>query len=156
MLKLSNKVSKVILMIGNPKWFKRRKYTGWGITPKTWQGWLYISLILIPFIAFQAMPFWQATTRIYVTLVWAAFLIIDAGHIMVSLDKDELEYKIEAIAERNAAWVMMSVIITGILYELISSGLKKTLRINPFLVAALFGGMIVKSVTNYVLEKKGV
>jgi len=26
-------------MIGNPEWFQRRKYGGWGIFPKTWQGW---------------------------------------------------------------------------------------------------------------------
>lgn len=35
-------------MIGNPKWFNPRKYTGWGLTPNCWQGWAYIFGFLLP------------------------------------------------------------------------------------------------------------
>lgn len=31
-------------MIAQKEWFGRRKYTGWGVTPKTWQGWVYIAV----------------------------------------------------------------------------------------------------------------
>lgn len=40
-------------MLGNPKWFKRRKYSGWGLTPATWQGWVYLgTLICSVFLVF--------------------------------------------------------------------------------------------------------
>ena len=46
----------------------------------------------------------------YVTIGWVLFLSIDMVHIMMNLDKDEREYKIEAISERNAAWAMVLVV----------------------------------------------
>ena len=30
------------MVLAKPEWFGRRKYTGWGLTPKTWQGWAYV------------------------------------------------------------------------------------------------------------------
>jgi len=56
-----------IKMIGKPEWFKRRKYGGWGIFPKTWQGWVYIAAIIIPFMVFNALPFWSEKTKMIVT-----------------------------------------------------------------------------------------
>lgn len=142
-------------MIGRPEWFQRRKYGGWGITPKTWQGWIYIAIIFIPFAVFQMIPFWDAQLRIYVTIGWLAFLIIDASHIMINLRKDEMETKIEAISERNASWIMVLVLAIGILYQLISGSLQQKVSIDPFLIIALFSGMIMKSVSDIYLEKKG-
>lgn len=37
-------------MIARADWFRRRKYGGWGVSPRTWQGWAYIVAILLPFI----------------------------------------------------------------------------------------------------------
>ena len=34
-------------MIGKSEWFNLRKYGGWGINPKTWQGYIYALLITI-------------------------------------------------------------------------------------------------------------
>jgi len=75
---------------------------------------------------------------------------------MVTLKKDEREYKNEAIAERNAAWFMVLVLVIGILYEIILSGMNNEFSINWFVVLALFGGVIVKAVSNYNLDHKGV
>ncbi len=143
-------------MIGNPKWFERRKYGGWGIHPKTWQGWLYIAIILIPFVMFQALPYWDNETRMYVTIGWVAFLLLDTTHIMVALKRDERESKIESMSERNAAWVMVLILAVGILYEAISSALQQTFKVNIFLIIALFGGMIVKTISNIILERRAL
>ena len=35
-----------INMIGKPEWFERRKYLGWGIHPKTKEGWIYLLFII--------------------------------------------------------------------------------------------------------------
>jgi hypothetical protein len=141
-------------MIGKAEWFQRRKYGGWGISPKTWQGWVYIGLILIPFIFFQAMSFWSTQTRLIVTGIWIAFLIVDVTHIMLTLNRDEGEYKIEAIAERNAGWFMALVLVIGIVYQIINSALNQTIEVNWFMVVALFGGAIVKTISNISLERK--
>lgn len=143
-------------MIGKADWFQRRKYGGWGISPKTWQGWVYVLSILAPFVAFQAMPIWQESTRIIVTIGWLAFLMIDVNHIMFTLNRDEREHKIEAVSERNAAWFMALVLVAGIVYQIISSALNNSLQVNMFMVTALFGGAIVKTISNMYLEKRGV
>ena len=144
------------MMIGKPEWFQRRKYGGWGIHPKTWQGGVYLALVLIPFIVFQALPYWSLKTRMYVTGFWLAFLLLDTMHIMVTLRRDEREFKIESISERNAAWVMMLILVFGIFYELIKGALQERLTVNLFLVAALFGGMLTKTISNAVLERRAL
>jgi FtsH-binding integral membrane protein len=141
-------------MIGKPEWFQRRKYGGWGISPRTWQGWVYAALILVPFIIFQSLPYWSNETRLLVTGLWIAFLLVDVTHIMVTLRRDEREHKIESIAERNAAWFMVTVLVIGIVYQIISSALRDSLEVNWFMVVALFGGAIIKTISNVVLEKK--
>lgn len=143
-------------MIAQKNWFKRRKYGGWGVSPKTWQGWLYIAAIILPLLIFQSLPFWGVQTRLIVTFAWVLFLFIDLIPVMIALNRDEREYKIEAISERNAAWVMVLVLIIGILYRLITSALAQSIQIDWWLVAALFGGLIAKSISNMVLEKKAL
>jgi hypothetical protein len=143
-------------MIAKKEWFGRRKYGGWGVSPKTWQGWTYIALILIPFMIFQAIPTWSQQTRMIITVLWIGFLFIDIVPVMINLKKDEREFKIEAISERNAAWFMSLVLTIGIFYEIINSALNERIAVNIFLVIALFGGAIVKTISNIVCERKKI
>lgn len=143
-------------MIGKAEWFARRKYGGWGLTPRTWQGWLYVILFMLPLIIFHSLPFWSDQTRIIVTLIWIGILLLDVTHILLTLRKDELEDRIEAISERNASWIMVAILVAGILYEVYLSAITQTFQMNWFIVAALFGGMIAKSLSNMILERKGV
>jgi hypothetical protein len=143
-------------MIGKADWFQRRKYGGWGITPRTWQGWLYIAIVILPFMVFQALPFWSIKVRVAVTAVWLLFLLIDVTHIMLTLKRDEREYKIEAISERNAAWVMILVLMLGVLYQAFLSGFSQQIRVDPFIVGAMAAGVIAKSVSNIWLERKAI
>jgi len=143
-------------MIGKSEWFKRRKYGGWGISPKAWQGWAYVAAVIVPFVVFHSLPFWETRTRLIVTAFWFAFLIFDVNHIMFTLRRDEREHRIEAIAERNAGWFMALVLVAGIAYQIISSALQQSLEVNWFMVTALFGGAIVKTVSNLYIDKKGL
>lgn len=142
-------------MIGKPEWFKRRKYGGWGIFPKTWQGWVYIAAIIVPFMIFNALPFWSEKTKMIATLIWLAFLAIDVAHIMIKMKKDEREKLHEAIAERNALWVMIAVIVIGIGYQTArASVLQDFTNVDWFLIAALFAAVIAKAITNIYLDRK--
>ena len=141
-------------MIGKKEWFKRRKYGGWGYHPKTWQGWAYVAAIFIPFIAIQSIASLSNGIRMKITLLWLAIVLIDGLSIMVGLKKDEREEKIEAIAERNAAWTMVVVLALGVLYEATTSALMQSFYVDPFLVVALFAGLIVKTASNVYLERK--
>jgi hypothetical protein len=81
-------------------------------------------------------------------------LLVDVFDIIWKLKKDERERIHEAIAERNAAWGMMVVIILGIFVEVMYNVMNNRFYINPFLVGALAVGVIIKSVTNYKLERE--
>jgi len=141
-------------MIGKPEWFTRRKYTGWGLTPKTWQGWIYIAAIILPFVIFQSLPFWSFQVRAVVTIVWFIFLALDVFHIMIRMKKDERERIHEAIAERNALWAIMLIMAAGVAYQVSRSAvLQDFSQVDWFLVAALAVGLIVKSISNYYLDK---
>jgi hypothetical protein len=142
-------------MIGKPEWFKRRKYGGWGIFPKTWQGWAYLVVVLGIFVVFQALPFWSNTERLVVTGIWALFLVVDVAHIMLKVNRDEREKIHEAIAERNALWAILAVLIVGIGYQVASSATVQDFSsIDPFLVAAVAAALIAKAASNLYLDRK--
>jgi hypothetical protein len=139
-------------MIGKPEWFKRRKYTGWGIMPKTFYTAVFLTLI----VGFHAIPSLDNQTRTIGTIIWLAVIGIDSIDIMVNLKKDERSHMHEAVAERNAAWFMAIVLALGVAYQGISSGLQQRLYVDPILVIALFGGLMVKAGSNLYLERKGL
>ena len=141
-------------MFGKQEWFKRRKYGGWGLYPATWQGWVYVGIFMVPLMVFHALPYWTDHVRIAVTTVWLGVLFLDTLHIMTTLKRDEREYKIEAMAERNASWVMVFVVMIGVLYQVFTSAVREKPEIDPFLIAVLIGGLLAKSISNIIYELK--
>ncbi len=141
-------------MIGKPEWFKRRKYTGWGYQPKTKEGWIYIAAVIGILIAFQSIPNLDNKTRTIGTAIWMLVLAIDSVDIMTHLKKDERSHMHKAIAERNAAWYMVIVLALGIVYQGITSGLQQRLYVDPIILIALFGGLMVKAGSNICLDRK--
>jgi len=141
-------------MIGKAEWFQRRKYSGWGLTPKTWQGWVYVLVFVLIAVFIQFLPFTQ-NVKLIITSVLIVMLLVDVIHIMLIMKKDEREIKHEAIADRNALWVMLAVLIIGILYQTIVSAINKTVpQVDYFLIAALLVAVIMKGATNYYLDKR--
>ena len=104
-------------MIGKPEWFKRRKYGGWGLYPVDWRGWVYIICFMIPFVVFQSLPYWGINVKLAVTGVWLVVLVFDTLDIMAKMKKDERERIHEALAERNAIWVVTIVLAIGLAFQ---------------------------------------
>ncbi len=131
-------------MIGNPKWFHSRKYTGWGLTPSCWQGWAYIFIFLIPVAIINSLSISQ-NNKNYFTIAWTGLLIADTIHIMSQIKKDERERLHEAIADRNALWFLLFGLITWIIIKQIT---------NPILIGILFGATVIKALTQIYLKDK--
>lgn len=141
-------------MIAKPEWFTRRKYSGWGVNIKTWQGHVYIAVMILIMILIIIIPTLSTEVRYVLTGIWAMFYFVDLIDVMWKLKKDEREHIHEAIAERNAAWGMVVVLVVGVTFELIYNSLQQKIYVDPFLIGALIVGIIIKSITNYKLDKE--
>jgi hypothetical protein len=141
-------------MFAKREWFQKRKYGGWGISPKSWQGWVYIGVFVGILLVFNAMPFWSDMARTLFLFVWLLVFGVDVVRIMMTLEKDELEERNEAIAERNASWAMVLVLTAGVVYQIVSSGLNNTFEVDPFLAFALAVGLVTKGMSYFLLERK--
>ncbi|HSX37804.1 MAG TPA: hypothetical protein VLE95_03125 [Chlamydiales bacterium] len=144
-------------MLGNPKWFKKRKYSGWGLTPITWQGWVYVGALVFAFFFISAVTVWlniQAIYQVGVVLLMLAAIVLDTVDISARINSDEREIAHEALSERNAAWTMVVVLIGGIIFQAIISALQGQLYVDPFIIAALLGGVIAKGISSwYYIDK---
>jgi predicted Co/Zn/Cd cation transporter (cation efflux family) len=153
-------------MLGKPQWFKRRKYGGWGFCPASWQGWIYLAVLLASFTLIQLLPMPGGLTRTAAMLAWAAVFSIDAIHIMVKMPRDERERIHEAVAERNALWAMVTALAAAAAYQFAAAyaagstgmvqlpGSAVLGGIDPFIIAALFVGLAAKAATNVYLDSR--
>lgn len=142
-------------MIAKVQWFARRKYSGWGLTPKSWQGIAYIMAIAAIFAAIQNSPL-QETIKIALSGIWLVFILVDTLQVMTKIKMDELEQRIEAISERNASWTMVATIIMSLLYISTLGKDLKGLDLAPVLVLPVLTGAIAKGVTGFILDRRGV
>jgi hypothetical protein len=140
-------------MFAKPGWFGRRKYTGWGLTPKTWQGWVYTLVLVLPFIVLAQISIGESL-KTGLMIAWGLFLIFELGDIMVRMKKDEREEIHEAVSERNALWVIIMVLTAGIGYQAATSIIESAWGVDPVILIALVAGLIAKAVSNYYLDKK--
>ena len=141
-------------MIGKPQWFKRRKYSGWGVFPATWQGWVYIAVVALPIFLIQTLSFLDDQTKNIIFFVWAAVFCADLIDIMIRMPRDERERVHEAVAERNALWVMIAVLVAGVAYQVASGIVTKSAEVDPVIIAALIGAVAAKAITNIYLDRK--
>ncbi|MEM4525685.1 MAG: hypothetical protein QXH54_04905 [Methanothermobacter sp.] len=141
------------MIVARPEWFGIRKYSGWGVSIKTWQGAVYIAGVISFLVLIQLTPL-NTEQRTIITVAWLIFVFIDLFDVMWKVKKDEREYLHEAAAERNAAWAMMTILVIGILTELLYNAMQKRVYVDPFMVTALIVGAIVKSINYYKLERE--
>lgn len=141
-------------MIGKAQWFTRRKWGGWGLFPVTWQGWVYVGMFIALMFGTSYLPFPQKTNLIILGVI-GVVLVLDTIDIMFRMKKDEREMFHEAVAERNALWVIISILAVGVAYEAAHSVVETGVAyVDPVIIAAFIGGLIAKAVTNYYLDKK--
>ena len=141
-------------MIGNPNWFTRRKYGGWGLFPATWQGWVYLIVFIALIFGTQLIPWASEESRMIALSILAIVLVADTIDMMLKMKKDERETIHEALAERNALWIIIFVLIAGVAYQTAESVvLKAGVYIDPVIIIAIVAGWITKAVTNFYLDK---
>ncbi|MDX9971045.1 MAG: hypothetical protein RBS56_04040 [Candidatus Gracilibacteria bacterium] len=141
-------------MIGKKEWFRRRRYGGWGIAPSKWQGWVYIAVVIGIFVLIQNLPLGDTKNNLIANAIFAVVVIADCLEIMFRLPMDEREKLHEAKAERNALWVMLTILIVGVFYETgmgLNTGI---IEIDPVIIIAIIGATVVKAATHIYLEKK--
>jgi hypothetical protein len=143
-------------MLARKEWFARRKYGGWGVTPKDWRGWLYIIIMIGALAIMHAFIDIPDEQRLFLTAGWVLFLLLDIAPIMVTVEKDERESMQEAISDRNAAWVMVFVLLAGFFYDIIQTSLDGTMKINWFIIGALIAGATAKTITEIAMDKRGI
>jgi hypothetical protein len=143
-------------MFGKPEWFTRRKYLGWGIMPKTWQGWAYIAVFLAPVVVEKYVLHLSASAEQTFLLVWIVIFLADVFDIMMHLKHDERDRIHEAFAERNALWAVMLSLVVGILYRASVAVFipSVTQPVDPVIIVALFAGLAAKGATNIYLDRK--
>ncbi len=138
-------------MIAKSGWFARRKYAGWGFWPKTWQAWVYVLVLVLPWAGIQYL---KGEALMVGLAVWAVFLFAGLWDINASIHTDERERLHEAIAERNALWAIVLVLAVGIIYQAVTSAVRGELGLDPVILAALVAGVLVKAASNLYLDRK--
>ena len=144
-------------MIANPNWFKRRTYTGWGLKPKCWQGWAYVSAIVLVILATTFLVMTTGLQKKYQLMISACvylIILIDFIDIALKIKLDEREILHEAIAERNVAWFITLILCGGVLYQAINSVLTKSFYLDPFIIVALSGAVFIKSASFWYLSER--
>ncbi len=142
-------------MIGKSKWFNLRKYGGWGINPRTWQGYLYIlcvaAIIAIP----QFLSWLSFETKLAISGSFALLFLIDVLDIMSKFKLDEREEAHQAKAEKNASLAMVFGLGITLLYTAFSSITTSKINYELLIVVftVLFMGYLAKVITYYKLEK---
>lgn len=141
-------------MIGKTQWFQRRKFGGWGLAPKTWQSWAYIAALIGLFGLIQVLPLGNPDYNLIATIVLLILVIADTIDIMIHLPMDERDRIHEAMAERNALWTMLAVLIGGLIWQATTGAISRNPQIDPVIIIALFSAVITKAFTNLYLERK--
>lgn len=90
------------------------------------------------------------------TGAWVIFVLVDILWVMASIKLDEREQKIEAIAERNASWTMVTSTVLAILYISTIGKELKGIELIPVFVFPMITGVFAKGLSNFILEKRGV
>lgn len=131
-------------MIGKSKWFNLRKYSGWGLTPNCWQGWVYILAFIIPVVVISNLNIAANLKEIF-TITIVVVLLADTLHMMSQIKKDERERLHEAIADRNALWFLLFGIITWAFIRQIT---------DPIFIGVVLGATAVRALTQIYLRDK--
>jgi len=142
-------------MIGKKEWFYRRKYSGWGLTPRTWQGFLYVSAIIaVGFLINKLLI--DPDFKMIISTIMISVLVADVLHIMATIKLDEREAKMEALAERNASWAMVGALAILIIYLSLNDKTLNARELIPFVLFPMITGLIAKAMTAFLLKDRAL
>ena len=104
-------------MIGKSEWFKYRIF-GWGVAPKTWQGWVYLAAAAA-LLAFATAITYNNALKPWIFGIIVALFLADVLHIMSQLHKtsDERENMHQLIIERNCSFAAIVALLGVAIYQ---------------------------------------
>jgi hypothetical protein len=139
-------------MIGKPEWFKYRKL-GWGIAPKTWQGWVYTAILALV-IGFTMAIAVNEAIRPWVFAIVFGIVVLDIIHIMIKLPKvhDERQNYHQMIIERNCSFAAIASLVAIALYQTFQNRAAISANTLPFdvTIIVVLGAMLVTKVISYL------
>jgi hypothetical protein len=104
-------------MIGKPEWFTYKIF-GWGIMPRTWQGFAYVfvSIIIAGIIILAPVA---TIIKMWLLGILVGAIFLDALHIMTQLQlyHDERQNYHQLIIEKNVSFAAACAVIGGILFQ---------------------------------------
>ncbi len=103
--------------IGKSEWFTYRIF-GWGLRPRTWEGWAYIGLLVAIIVGLGGLPL-QEPVRVWAIGAIVAVGLVDMLVIMMDMSRthDERERMHQLIIERNVSYAAITAIIAIALYQ---------------------------------------
>jgi hypothetical protein len=104
-------------MIGKAHWFKYRTF-GWGLAPKTWQGWVYITIAAFLLAGTFALGKTNPA-MMWVFAIIIAIFMVDVLVIMTQLPKisDERENYHQLLIERNCSFAAIAALLAIVIYQ---------------------------------------
>jgi len=138
-------------MIGKPEWFTYRIF-GWGIRPKTKEGWFYLLIALIIGIGISFLPI-PNNYKMIAVFAFVGLILIDVLHIMMQMTKhhDERENMHQLIIERNCSFAAIVALAAVAIYQ----SIKNAGQAMPFdiSIAIVLGVMLAVKIGSTIYVK---
>jgi len=104
-------------MIGKAHWFKYRTF-GWGLAPRTWEGWVYVAVAAFLMAGTLAMGI-NDKTKMWIFAIIMVIFVVDVLVIMTQLPKvtDERENYHQLVIERNCSFAAIVALLAIAIYQ---------------------------------------
>lgn len=143
-------------MIGKPEWFTYRIF-GWGLRPKTWQGWIYVAVLAFLVGALTAITI-NDQIKLAAYIIILGLFIADMLHIMSQLSSvhDERENYHQLIIERNCSFAAIAALLGVALFQTYQNRDLLNTAILPFdySLLVIIAVMVVVKVFSHVYVKR--
>ena len=144
-------------MLGKPEWFTYRSL-GWGITPRTWQGWVYVLVFMSIVFFLVSLPV-PADIKNTMIGIFVGLFALDAISVWARLGEhhDERQRLHQLIIERNCSVAAVVSIVAVMGFRSFEARGVLVPGVLPFdhLLAAVLGVMaITKLVSTIYLRFK--
>jgi len=143
-------------MLGRPEWFTYRS-AGWGIAPRTWQGWVYILSYPILMAILIALPI-SGMLKTWFLGGLIGLLVLDSILIWSQLSKchDERERLHQLIIERNCSLAAVFSILAVMGYQIHRSACARITRFpfDPQLLVVLGVMVATKFISTLYVRRR--
>lgn len=139
------------------EWFRRKKLTGWGVMPVTWQGWVCLIVLVVPLAVLgeNITPGMNLKSWQFISFAaYLGFILFGSFALMIRIKVDERQRLHEAISDRNALWFLIFILCVGVIAESVAPEMVRNMGIiNPFVMIGILGAWVVKVISGLYLNK---